>query len=260
MLCLDNSGWRALIGKAYQALALDENRSSFGPTLLYYPTESNGPPGLERTGFLQCWFPGVHTDVGGGYERAYRDISDISLMWMVEMCSSALIFSDDLVESLNMKKTSVKPVDPKAWFPGKTKDPQDLGWGLSDAHDEYHTPTFILGGATTRTPGQYFLSERDGTKDKYITNEWIHSSVRMRMLQKKGGYKPDALKGFKLSKDEEGWKWTGKFKVGDKEEKEVVLREWGAPYDHNSYEGCLLNPEELKLLNNDEAFKGLMAQ
>ena len=254
----DNSGWRALIGKAYQALALDENRSSFGPTLLYYPTKPDAPEELERTGFLQCWFPGVHTDVGGGYERAYRDISDISLMWMVEMCSSALVFSDDLAQIL--KKPSLKAVDPNAWFPKKAKIPEDLGWGLSDAHDEYHTPTFIAAGATTRTPGQYFLGKRHENGSEYETNEWIHSSVRMRMLKKKGGYKPDALKGFKLSKDEEGWKWTGKFKVGRGEEKEVVIREWGAPFDHDSFEGCLLNPEELELINNDEAFKGLVAK
>lgn len=191
--------------------------------LILFPTKSDAPEGLERTGFLQCWFPGVHTDVGGGYERAHRDKSDISLMWMVEMCSSALVFSDDLAKTL--KKSSVIPVDPNAWFPKKANVPKDLGWGLSDAHDEYHTATFIAAGATTRTPGQYFLGKRHENGSEYETNEWIHSSVRMRMLQKKGGYKPDALKGFKLSKDEEGWKWTGKFKVGRQEEKEVVIRE-----------------------------------
>jgi len=99
-----------------------------------YPTKADDPEGLERTGFLQCWFPGLHTDVGGGHERAYRDISDISLMWMIEMCSSALVFSGDLAESLK------KPSDPNAWFPKRAKVPEDLGWGLSDAHDEYHSP------------------------------------------------------------------------------------------------------------------------
>jgi len=173
------------------------------------------------------------------------------------MCSSALAFREDLAETL--KETSLKPVDPKG--PPRKKDnklPKDVGWGLSDTHDEYHTATFIAGGSTTRTPGQYFLAKCHQNGSAYETNETIHSSVRMRMLKKKGGYKPDALKGFKLSKDEEGWKWTGKFKVDGRKEREVVLREWSPPCDHNG-EGSLLTPEELELLENDQAFKGLTA-
>jgi len=220
-------------------------RSSFVPTLLYH-CKSNVP----ETGFVQCWFPGAHTDVGGGYERAYRDISDISLMWMVDMCSDALEFRDDLAESL--KRPSSKPVDPLD-LPSPNPDaPVDNGWGFSKINDEYHTIKFIAGGATTRTPGQYFLGESQPGSE-YETNEFIHSSVRMRLLHK-DGYKPDALKGFKLSKDHDGWKWTRKFKVRG-QEKEIVLREWQPPYYDHSKEWCLLKPDELERLKNDENFK-----
>jgi hypothetical protein len=30
---------------------------------------------------LQVWFPGAHSDVGGGYK--YRELADLALFWMV---------------------------------------------------------------------------------------------------------------------------------------------------------------------------------
>lgn len=30
--------------------------------------------------YLQVWFPGAHSDVGGGYKR--RELQDIALFWM----------------------------------------------------------------------------------------------------------------------------------------------------------------------------------
>ena len=117
---------------------------------------------------------------------------------------------------------------------------------------------FIAAGVTTCMPGQHFLGKPHKNGSEYETNEWIW--WRCCRSLKKGGYKPDALKGFKLSKDKEGWKWTRKFKVKHEEEKEVIICEWGAPFDHDSFKGCLLNPKELELINNDEAFMGLMSK
>ena len=45
---------------AYQALALDEHRSSFSPALWEKPSGST-------TNLRQVWFPGVHQNIGGGY-------------------------------------------------------------------------------------------------------------------------------------------------------------------------------------------------
>jgi uncharacterized protein (DUF2235 family) len=59
---------------AYQALAIDENRAAYRPTLW----TSQEPESLERV--EQRWFIGAHADVGGGY----RDdpLSFIPLAWM----------------------------------------------------------------------------------------------------------------------------------------------------------------------------------
>jgi uncharacterized protein (DUF2235 family) len=60
---------------AYHALAIDERRGPFKPTLW-----SHVPKDDQYV--EQMWFAGVHSDVGGGYENA--GLSDITLKWMLE--------------------------------------------------------------------------------------------------------------------------------------------------------------------------------
>lgn len=59
---------------ARHALAMDEQRASFQPTLWTQP-----PKGTE---LKQIWFPGVHSDVGGGYQHC--GLADGALMWMLD--------------------------------------------------------------------------------------------------------------------------------------------------------------------------------
>ena len=60
---------------AYHALAVDERRAEFPPTLW---------TGAPKTGqaIEQVWFSGVHCDVGGGYSQS--GLSDITLGWMIQ--------------------------------------------------------------------------------------------------------------------------------------------------------------------------------
>ena len=60
---------------AYQALAIDERRREFPPTLW---TTSVPAPGQT---IEQVWFAGVHCDVGGSYPET--GLSDIALSWMM---------------------------------------------------------------------------------------------------------------------------------------------------------------------------------
>jgi uncharacterized protein (DUF2235 family) len=70
---------------AYHALAIDEKRRPFRPTL-WTPDKdaAHGPidPPPQDRKVEQVWFAGVHKDVGGGYE--VHGLSDISLLWMVD--------------------------------------------------------------------------------------------------------------------------------------------------------------------------------
>lgn len=58
---------------AYQALAIDERRGAFAPSLW----QTGGQP---REHAEQAWFAGVHCNVGGGYVDA--GLSDHAFMWM----------------------------------------------------------------------------------------------------------------------------------------------------------------------------------
>ena len=75
---------------AFQAFALDEERKTFSPTVWESPKSGSG----ARLKLLkQCWFPGVHTSVGGGY--ADSSISNISLAWMMTQLQPFLTFHSD---------------------------------------------------------------------------------------------------------------------------------------------------------------------
>jgi uncharacterized protein (DUF2235 family) len=78
------------VDSACHALAADERRWPFRPTpieLTDYHKERNARNLAER-GFAlyaEKWFPGVHSDVGGGYEE--YGLSDGALEWMAECAS-----------------------------------------------------------------------------------------------------------------------------------------------------------------------------
>ncbi|MER5753730.1 DUF2235 domain-containing protein [Streptomyces sp. NPDC002088] len=65
------------VNGAFQALAIDEERPPFQPTLWHQQ-----PGAVERKQELrQVWFTGVHVDIGGGFPDT--GLSDITLLWMV---------------------------------------------------------------------------------------------------------------------------------------------------------------------------------
>jgi uncharacterized protein (DUF2235 family) len=72
------------IKNAYQALAIDERRSQFSPTLW------QGPASPGQT-LEQVWFTGAHCDVGGGEPDDSSEataLSDITLGWMMSKASN----------------------------------------------------------------------------------------------------------------------------------------------------------------------------
>ncbi|MGV9820436.1 DUF2235 domain-containing protein [Nocardia xishanensis] len=79
------------VDAAFQALAIDEKRGPFQPTLWTRRADS---PNTDSQQLEQVWFAGVHSDVGGGYPE--RELSDIPLLWMVDRARSCgLAFHPD---------------------------------------------------------------------------------------------------------------------------------------------------------------------
>jgi hypothetical protein len=289
------SQYKGFIWKAYQALALDEKRASFEPTLLYYPElpkpsdtgdldqledgdeKSKKKAELEEefdlpdegTHFEQVWFPGVHTDVGGGYERAYRDISDISFAYMLGRM---------LGNGIDIDRTFLELFKEKSLYPERKQDesaPEDLGWGLSALHDEMKGSfAYTVAGGIVRKPGQYYVAERwttpKGKKVPYVTNEYMHPSVRLRRIKLKEKWQPEALAGFKLklrpeeeTNQPDDWVWEKQVKI-DKKIVTVTIPEYNihnflppteedsAGYDDplEYLEGRMLTPEDIAILQD----------
>jgi uncharacterized protein (DUF2235 family) len=77
---------------AFQGLAIDEKRRPFGPVLWEKPESMAHEPTIE-----QVWLPGVHANVGGGYEDS--GLSDMALSWMISrvQAHSHLAFDEDYI-------------------------------------------------------------------------------------------------------------------------------------------------------------------
>jgi uncharacterized protein (DUF2235 family) len=74
-----------MVAMARHAVAIDERRKSFSPTLWTNLSELNGKLGFSGgesdAPYQQQWFPGVHGGVGGGGD--IRGLSDAALDWVM---------------------------------------------------------------------------------------------------------------------------------------------------------------------------------
>jgi len=143
------------IRHAYHLLAVDERRDAFKPTLMNH----------SRRGIDEIWFPGVHSDVGGGFDR--RRLADITLKFMVDRAQElGLVFHPDSLEEIA---------------------PNPKGLGVLHQKDRW---------------GDLMLSNR---RIKVLANNKpvrskpakVHESVLGRMQERRGDYDPPPIKGLK---------------------------------------------------------------
>ena len=180
------------VENAFHALALDEHRKPFSPTIWEKPKGQELPNRL-----VQCWFPGVHANVGGSY--ADSGTADITLAWMMSQLDEFLDFDPEYIvwqRQLNIQYYQ----DEKPPAPVRP-------WGMGEVYNTY-TGIVVLGGSKTRTPGQYHATNgvTGDTEPRYLqdTREHIHPCVRVRLAcggkgaEDRGLYNPKALKHFKL--------------------------------------------------------------
>jgi len=77
----ENGTLHERIQRAVHIVSLDEDRTAFEPTLIN--KDEKNP---ER--ITEIWFPGVHSDIGGGYW--HDGLADISLSYMIEQCKKTM--------------------------------------------------------------------------------------------------------------------------------------------------------------------------
>ena len=103
---------------AYQALALDERRGNFQPAI--WVREANDP----NQRLEQMWFPGVHSNIGGGYEE--HGLSDATLLWMLSRVSEhRLLDFDPAVIQASLGRYCVEP-----YAHGILQDSRQLFWKM----------------------------------------------------------------------------------------------------------------------------------
>ncbi|GME25167.1 hypothetical protein GTA08_BOTSDO11359 [Neofusicoccum parvum] len=205
------------VENAFQALALDERRSSFTPTVWERPKDCN-------TNLKQVWFPGTHSNVGGSYDDT--GLADISLAWMMsELEKCGLRFFDDYLHEAWLDNGKEYPA--KATKKVHHHGPAELGADHDEPHWAltrlYNSATGITawGGVSNRTPGTYHRVEYEtGNATNHPlkdTQEFVHASVRIRLqahgtaYDSLGVYSGQALtaNGWEIELGEgEAWQWV----------------------------------------------------
>lgn len=77
--------------RAYHALAIDERRKNFAPTIWDTANLAKGQIVEQR------WFAGAHSNIGGGYVD--RVLSDIAFLWMCDKIGSLLALDEGYLQS-----------------------------------------------------------------------------------------------------------------------------------------------------------------
>lgn len=181
------------IENAFQALALDERRAPFAPALWEKGSRNT------RTNLKQVWFPGVHSNIGGGYDD--QDISNITLAWMMSRLEPFIDFRPEYIQSLYQSNRNYY----------KATDQKPRWWSFGETYNSM-TGVYSLAGTKARTPGNYYrvdpMTGRPTKKLLKNTNEYIHASVRSRTglsgpgVQDRGVYESRALREWQFSTED----------------------------------------------------------
>ncbi|KAF9699351.1 hypothetical protein EKO04_002472 [Ascochyta lentis] len=203
----NNGGLRAKFGfhnvklsghvkHAYHALALDERRAAFRPTLWYIDPKSVPKPELK-----QVWFPGVHINCGGGSDDGFskmegdmENISVATFTWMLQCIAPHLDIKqqafDDYMNQYTSWLTNVRyrctyqhpqTEDWSTWLKKKLPDvplitlgtptdpltpPKraekhehttfDFGWGVGPILDSFNK-LYLANGTYPRQPGHEMM-------------------------------------------------------------------------------------------------------
>ncbi len=104
------TGLRIHILNGYHALAIDEHRQKFAPTIwdVRHPKEENKIFAQPRniSNVEQRWFVGAHANVGGGYQNDI--LAQAPLRWMMKKAESqGLSFRSEVDFDVDMRKAPV---------------------------------------------------------------------------------------------------------------------------------------------------------
>ncbi|MGZ3885418.1 MAG: DUF2235 domain-containing protein [Bacteroidia bacterium] len=159
------------VENAYHALAVDERRKLFGPTL--WELSENGI--AKNQNLEQRWFPGVHCNVGGGY--ADTGLSDLALGWLISKAQDIglAVESPSICDNPNYKFNP------------------DYKGALRNSRTAMYW--FWLPVRRQVCEKKRIKKREDGSQEEVVTNEVIDDSVKKRYLDPSMRYTPSNLKG-----------------------------------------------------------------
>jgi len=198
------------VAHARHAMAIDEVRSSFGIT--------RWENAAEHADAVELWFPGVHSDVGGGY--AVCDLSNGALKWMMEQSDDkGLCFRDGVAQTIKDDPLGVMHSSYKGIFAKLRSRPRNVAAMISENHHLFHPSALTRQGISPIEHPRYYPTRVLEPGEKVTVD--IHADTRWNAT---GVYLP---KGHKFifsasgkwldSKDSCDWKGTqnDEFTAGD---------------------------------------------
>ncbi|MDE0681069.1 MAG: DUF2235 domain-containing protein [Gammaproteobacteria bacterium] len=177
------------VKRAVHIVSLDEDRVTFTPTLI---NKDDSRP--DR--ILEVWFPGVHSDIGGGYW--HDGLSDLALEFMIGQCKAAL--GDGIRIHDGDRHTVRYLLDARGLI-------EDQGRGLSamDVDDfvihpmaagTLHEHGGLIAKAGDQAPRRVCVNHNDRPDSDAVP--LIHHSVKER-FNSVPGYRPAALRSLKFA-------------------------------------------------------------
>jgi uncharacterized protein (DUF2235 family) len=147
---------------AAHALAIDEQRAAFAPTLWTQDPQADQE-------LAQVWFSGVHSEIGGGSKDA--TLSDIALLWMIDQARTAGLRFDPQSLAVGTESGVSQPVTP--YYAGPLIDSRR---GMYKVLHAYHRLRELPVGDA---PGQF-----------------VATSAERRFRERVNGYDPPGLDGY----------------------------------------------------------------
>ena len=172
------------IRRAVHIVSLDEDRIAFEPTLI-----NRGQENPSR--ITEIWFPGVHSDIGGGYW--HDGLGDVSLSYMIKECRAALGKNINIAESASeeIRRLLVKQGDIL-----KLLNVDDI-LIHPDVTGMVHRHTTATGKLYPKDVRKVCVRDNDKPLSTKACRPLVHHSVKAR-FDLVAEYRPPALRGLEF--------------------------------------------------------------
>lgn len=189
------------IERAFHAMAVDENRGNFPPTL-YYQYDATERAGTK---LKQCWFPGYHGDIGGHSDADWEtnSVDLLTFAWMIDQLTEEglLQFSKHQLYYPILKRIYEGPENVAGMkAPQSVEEAGERRIKWSDGHlmetnsYTYYATSFIATRRLKfiRSPGEWRQANGKDVNPTKL-HETIHPSIYHRTKNSGSPYDPEGL-------------------------------------------------------------------